>query len=53
LHASPADVAEDFQRRVLPLLQQRLTQKGKLAVLGSSLIRQESTGTLRNRSSIG
>lgn len=52
LHVSPADVAEDFQRRVLPLLQQRLTRKGKLAVLGSSLIRKESTGTLRNRASI-
>ena len=52
LHASPAVVAEDLQWRVLPLLQQRLTRKGKLAVLGSSLIREESTGKLRNRAII-
>ena len=52
LNAQPEGVAVDFQQRVLPQLQQRLTRKGKLAVLGSSLIREESTGKLRNRAPI-
>jgi len=49
LHVSPASAADVFQQRVLPLLRQRLTRKGKLAVLGSSLMREASTSTLHNR----
>lgn len=52
LHTTPAGVAEDFHGRVLPMLHERLTRKGKLAVLGSSLIREDSTGKLRNRAMI-
>jgi predicted amidohydrolase len=52
LHSEPAGVAEVFQKHVLPQLQSRLTRPGKLAVLGSSLVSDESTGHLRNRAMI-
>ena len=52
LHVSPASAADIFQQRVFPLLRQRLTRKGKLALLGSSLIREESTDKLHNRAII-
>jgi len=52
LHIQPTGVAEDFQHRVLPQLQQRLTRKDKLAVLGSSLIREAYTDKLHNRAPI-